>query len=75
MSRISLCSRAHRPTGIGSSASAVWRRSVIFGSAVGELGFEGMKKTLGFVSRCVFLFIGFFMCDYRVGSGRGSHTL
>lgn len=46
VSRISLCSRAHRPTGMGSSASVVCSRSVIVGRAVVALGLEGMKKTL-----------------------------
>lgn len=47
VSRISLCSRAHRPTGIiGSSGRAVCRRSVIVLRRVEEFGLEGTKKTL-----------------------------
>ena len=43
---MSLCSRAQRPMGMGLSARAVWRRSVIVARAVDALGLEGMKKTL-----------------------------
>lgn len=53
MSRMSLCSRAQRPTGIRSSERTVCRRSVIVERTVEELGFEGMKKTLVFVSGCM----------------------
>lgn len=47
VSRISLCSRAQRPMGVGSSDSLEWRRSVTVDRAVEALGLEGMKKTLG----------------------------
>lgn len=46
VSRISLCSMAQRPTGIGSSAKAVCRRSVTVARAVEALGLEGTKNTL-----------------------------
>lgn len=60
---MSLCSRAHRPTGIiGSSGRAACRRSVIVLRRVEELGLEGTKKTLiccswFYVSCMVFLFV------------------
>lgn len=47
---MSLCSRAQRPTGTGSSAREVCRRSVMVARAVEALGLEGMKKTLWLVS-------------------------
>jgi hypothetical protein len=50
VSRISLCSRAHRVTGVASSAKRAVRRSVTVARAVAALGLEGMKKTLGLVS-------------------------
>lgn len=55
VSRISLCSRAHRPIGIGSSDKAVCSRSVIVDRAVVAFGFEGMKKILWFVSSVCFI--------------------
>lgn len=49
VSRINLCSRAQRPTGMGSSDNAVCRRSVTVPSAVEALGLDGMKYTLGWL--------------------------
>lgn len=49
VSRSSLCSRAQRPTGTGSSAKMERRRSVRAARAVGPvaaLGVAGTKKTL-----------------------------
>lgn len=44
---MSLCSNAQRPMGTGSSARVECSRSEMVGRTVEELGFEGMKNTLG----------------------------
>lgn len=44
MSRMSLCSSAHRLMGMRSASVKVeWRRSVMVGRAVVEFGLAGMK--------------------------------
>ena len=50
VSRISLCSRAQRATGVDSSANLELMRSVTVARAVEAFGFEGTKKTLSFIS-------------------------
>lgn len=45
VSRISLCSKAQRPTGFASLNTEL-RRSVTVDRAVNEFGFDGMKNTL-----------------------------
>lgn len=51
VSRISLCSRPHRPIGTGSYVAR--SRSVMEAKAVAELGLEGMKYTLQVVSKLI----------------------